>query len=156
MKISDKIKLYGGLLISKNGEEPVEIQNIVCSVGRQKLASHAATLANAQYWFSHLAVGSGILPVSTEDLALDDEIYRVQFDSIFASNYTVYGTVEITGLMIDAYVGVGPGVGEYFLTEWGLMDSLTGGNLICHQVPDYQFDVQGDDILEIIWGVIIT
>jgi len=156
MKISDKIKLYGGLLISKNGEEPVEIQNIVCSVGRQMLATHAANSMLTNSWFSHLAVGSGILPASTEDLALDDEIYRVQFDSVFASNYTVYGTVEITGLMIDAYVGVGPGVGEYFLTEWGLMDADSGGNLICHQVPDYQFNVQGDDILEIIWGVVFV
>jgi len=156
LKITDKIQLQGGLLISKDDGDPVFIKNVVCRIGRERLASHAANNALVNSWFSHLAIGSGIIVASTEDLALDDEIYRVQFDSVFAVNYTIFGSVAITGLMIDAYVGVGPGVGEYFITEFGLMDDPTGGNLICRQVPDFQFDIQGDSKLEILWGVAVT
>jgi len=156
MKFNEKIKLFGGLLISKNGEEPLYIQNVVCRIGRERLASQAANNALTNSWFSHLAVGEGILAASTEDLSLADEFYRVQFDSVFATNYTVFGTVILTGLMIDTYAGVGPGVGTYHISEWGLMNALTGGNLICHQVPDYIFEINGDDELEVLWGVIIT
>ena len=85
-----------------------------------------------------------------------DEFYRVQFDEVWAVNYTVFGSVTLTGLMIDTYVGVGPGVGIYHISEWGLMNALTGGELICHQVPDYIFEISGDDELEVLWGCVIT
>jgi hypothetical protein len=156
MKITDKIKLHGGILIQKDQEEPVYIPNIVCRIGRERLASHAATLANAGYWFSHLAVGAGILAASTEDLSLVDEFYRVQFDSVFAVNYTIFGSVVITGLMMDSYSGVAPGVGSYDITEYGLLDAASGGNLICRQVPDYIFTITGDSALDILWGIILT
>lgn len=156
MKLTDKIKLYGGILISKNDSEPVYIPNVVCRIGRERLASHAANMANANYWFSHLGIGSGILMASTEDLSLVDEFYRVLFTTIFAVNYTMFGSVTITGLMIDSYVDVAPGVGSYYISEFGLLDALSGGNLICRQVPDYQFELHGEDELEILWGVLMT
>ncbi len=156
MRFNEKIKLLGGILVSKNCEEPVYIQNVVCRIGRERLASQAANKLLPNYWFSHLAVGEGILAASTEDLCLADEFYRVQFDTVWAVNYTVFGAVTITGLMIDQYVGVAPGAGSYDITEYGLMNADSGGDLICHQVPDYIFTISGDDNLEILWGVLST
>lgn len=146
----------GGILISKNDDEPLYIQNVVCRIGRERLASQAANNALTNSWFSHLVVGEGILAASTEDLSLADELYRVKFDSVFATNYTIFGAVDLTGLMIDNYVGVVPGVGEYDITEFGLMNALAGGDLICHQTPDYCFTITGDDKLSVLWGVTVT
>jgi len=155
MKLTDKIILHGGILISKNQDDPIYLPNVVCRIGRERLASHAATKANLNYWFSHLGIGAGILAASTEDLSLADEFYRVVFDNVFAVNYTMFGSVVITGLMIDDYVDVAPGVGSYDITEFGLLDALSGGNLICRQTPDYAFDITGDDALDVLWGVLM-
>jgi hypothetical protein len=156
MKILDKVKLLGGILISKNDEEPIFIQNIVCRIGRERAASHLANSMLTFPLFSYLGVGSGILPASTEDLSLADEFYRVKLDTVWAVNYTLFGSVDITGLLIDAYVGVGPGIGEYTISEWGLLNKDTNGDLICHQTPDYQFTITGDDKLSVLWGVTVT
>lgn len=156
MKITDKIKLHGGLLLQKNQEEPIWINNVVCRIGRERLASQAANKSLPNYWFSHLSIGEGILAASTEDLSLVDEFYRVLFDNVWAVNYTVFGAVTITGLMIDKYVGVAPGIGNYDITEYGLMNSDNGGDLICRQVPDYIFTISEDDELEVLWGVLMT
>ena len=156
MRFNEKIKLYGGLLISKNEAEPVYIQNVVCRIGRERAASHLANSMLPNPLFNYLAVGKGILSASTEDLALVDEFYRVQLDTVWSVNYTLFGAVDITGLMIDSYTGVGPGVGDYIVSEWGLFNNDTFGDLICHQTPDYQFTIQGDDILSVLWGIVLT
>jgi hypothetical protein len=155
MKLTDNIKTRGGILVSKNDEEPVWIPNVVCRIGRERLASHAANMATQNYWFSHLGIGCGIAEASTEDLCLADEFYRVPFDNVWAVNYTVFGAVTITGVMIDAYCDIVLGLGTYAITEFGLLDALSGGTLICRQRPDFQFDLQGDDALEILWGVLM-
>jgi len=156
LKIQDKIKLYGGILYSLDEQEPVYIPNVVCRVGRERLASHAANNATTNYWFSHLGLGTGTDPASTEDLAMGVEYYRVHFDRVFAVNYTVFGDVVITGNMIDTYLDVDLGSGVYQITEVGLLNSLAGGHLICRQVFDCQLELQGNTQLEILWGVVMT
>jgi hypothetical protein len=156
MKLIEKIRLYGGILYSLNEQEPIYIPNVVCRVGRERLASHAANNATTNYWFSCLGIGTGTDPASTEDLAMGVEYYRVSFDRVFAVNYTVFGDVVITGNMIDTYLDVDLGSGTYQITEFGLLNALAGGHLICHQVMDLQLELQGNTQLEVMWGVVLT
>jgi hypothetical protein len=157
MNIRDQIKLYGGiLLLHSEIPEPIYIENVVCSVGKQRCASHLASYPSTNYWFSHLAIGTGVSEASTEDLALDDEFYRVQLDSVYAEGYIVYGSVTLTGLLIDAYLDVTLGSGDYDITEFGLLDAMSGGNLICRQKISVQLGLTGAESLEVLWGVIVT
>lgn len=156
MNLIDRIKLYGGILYSIDGQEPIYIPNVVCRIGRERLASHSANMATTNYWFSHLGIGTGTIEASTEDLSLGDEYYRVAFDSVFAVNYTVFGNVVFTGNLIDTYLGVDLGSGIYQITEFGLLNSLSGGNLICRQVLGVQLEISGNTQLEVLWGVIMT
>lgn len=152
MNLRDKIKIYGGIVLAKGGIEKY-VPNVVTTIGKQRLASQAANNASSNYWFSHVAFGIGTDVASTEDLALTSEFYRVVFDSVFASGPTVFGQVTITGNLIDTYSGVDLGSGNYSIYELGLLDSLSGGNLICRQTLPEPWTITGSEELLVLWGV---
>ena len=152
MNLLDKVKVYGGIVLRKNGES-VYVPNVVTTVGKERLASHCANKASTNYWFSHLAFGIGTDEASTEDLALTSEFYRVEFDAVFTTKATVFGSVKITGNLIDTYLGVALGSGSYNIYELGLLDAITGGNLICRQTLPQAWTITGNEELEVLWGI---
>jgi len=152
MKLSDRIKLYGGIVLRKN-EQEFYVPNVVTTIGKHRLASHCANNASSNYWFSHVAFGIGTDIASTEDLALTSEFYRVAFSSVFSAGPTVFGEVIITGNLIDAYLSVVLGSGAYSIYEMGLLDALSGGNLICRQTLPTAWTITGNEELEVLWGV---
>jgi len=78
---------------------------------------------NNQAAMTHMAVGTGTTAVSASDVALQTEAVRVPLTSLTRSNKTV------------VYVGDFPaGVGTGALTEVGLFNSASGGNLLSRQV----------------------
>jgi len=153
MKLSDFLKLRGGIEIRKSGILVFQTPNVITTIGKQRFVSHAATLANTNYVFSHLGIGIGTDAASSEDLALTSEYYRKSL-TVFAAGIAIYGTTTFTGNNVDTYLGVSLGSGSYNITELGLLDALSGGNLIARQVVT-QVDFTGNEEVEVIWGVIV-
>jgi hypothetical protein len=153
MIIRDFLKLKGEIQIYKNGVLVCRTPNVVCRVGKERGASHWATLSNANYWFSHVAIGTGTAAASTEDLALVAEYYRKSLTVSAVAN-TIYGITTWTGEDVDTYKGVALGSGSYSIIELGLLDALSGGNLIARQVVT-QVDFTGAEEMELIWSITI-
>lgn len=152
MDLRDKVLVRGGIVLEKHNRKEY-IPNVVTTVGKHRLASHSANNASSNYWFSHLAFGVGTDIASTEDLSLSAEFYRAAFDYVFSNGPTVFGQIVLTGNMIDTYLGVDLGSGIYNIYEMGLLDAISGGNLICRQTLPEPWSITGEEELCVLWGV---
>lgn len=145
---------WGGSFIWKYSEDDILLQtiftpNIVTTVGKQRLASHVATLSNANYWFSHIALGDDdTVAAAIGDLSLTNEIYREAFDSVFASGNTIFGQSQIVATDI--------GGSTYSIEECALYDAISGGNLICRQVLATSVEISGGEKADVLWGVVMS
>lgn len=122
--------------------------NTITTVGLQRMASHLASDSVTKQLFTHLAFGSGTeLAESEDNIALETQFYIAALPSIFADGVTVYGNIEITATDI--------GGGTYDITEVGLFDAASGGNLIARQLLDTAIeDLTGADKVNTLWGII--
>lgn len=133
--------------IHEDGREELLIvftNDLVTTVGKEAAASHHANSAPGSTWFTKLALGTGESDESTEDVALDAEIYVVVLDSVSASGASVYGLVTITATDIGADI--------YVIKEIGLKNVLDV--LIARQVFETAITFTGAEQIAFQWKVI--
>lgn len=142
--LNDKLSLTGALTISKNGEVVRDIKNLVVTDGKELVAQNLQ--GDNVLPVTHMAVGTGTTAAAAGDTTLEAEIDR---NSLTTSGGTVSGAqvlYECTWL---------PGDGTGALTEAGLFNNVTGGDMLARTVFPVVNKAAGD-IISIAWTVTIS
>lgn len=145
--INDNLKLKGRVaMVLRDAEGNVkaeqEIRNLVVNSGLDYIASRMKDgTATAM---SHMAVGSGTTAAASGDTALGGELGRVALTSTTVTDNAV------------AYVATFPaGTGTGAVTEAGILNGASGGDMLCRTVFDV-VNKAADDTLQITWTVTLT
>ena len=144
---TDSVKVKGALQIdvfdeSGKQKEQKKIDNLVVATGKQVIA--ARLLGNTLPVFSHMAVGSSNTAATSSQTSLGAELSRVGFDSTSRSS---------NALTFVATFPAGSGTGT--LTEAGIFNDGTSGNMLCRTNFNAVNKASGDTIV-ITWNVTIN
>lgn len=130
-------------LYSRDGtlKQTVTHPNLVVAAGRtivaKLLAGEAASL------MTHMAIGSGSATPNAADVTLGTELARVVFIEVIRDGTTITYTTSFDG------VGEGP------VTEAGIFNAATGGDMLCRATFGL-ITKEADDILTINWTITIV
>jgi len=141
--INDDFKLTGALSIEKNGTTICETRNLIVTTGKTWVAR---AIANANETLSHMAVGTGTTAAVIGDTALVAELGR---ESVTVSGGTVVGTTVV----FSAQWAAGSATGS--LTEAGLFDAATGGDMVARTVFPV-VNKGASDTVTITWTISIS
>jgi hypothetical protein len=145
--VTEKTKATGDLFVRRYDEkmnlvEEKHIPNLVVTTGLNYMASRI--LSNAAGVMSHMAVGTGAVAPVAGNLGLGTEIRRQAFNSSTVSANTVTYQTTYT-----------PGFGTGVLTEAGIFDAASAGNMLCRTV--FGVVTKGAlDTVSITWTVTIN
>jgi len=113
-----KITLTGHLFISLNGEVVRDIPNLVVTAGKNHVTSRMKDSTSAVK--SHMAAGTGSVTAHASNTSLGAEIARVALSSSVASGNSI------------TYIATFPaGTATGALTESGILNSASGGTMLC-------------------------
>lgn len=144
--INDTIKVTGELKLTLtkpdgNTHETV-VPNIVVTDGKEYIASRMKD-ATATV-MSHMAIGTGSTSAAAGDSALETEAGRVSLTST---------TVTSNAVAYVATFGAGTGTGA--ITEAGILNASSGGDLLCRTVFSV-INKGAADTLGITWTVTVN
>ena len=118
------------------------VNNLVVAVGKDVIASRLA--GNTTALPSYMALGSSNTAAVTSQTTLGTELGRVALDSTTRTSNTI------------AYVATfGAGTGTGALTEAGIFNAVTSGNMLCRTVFSTVTKAAGDTVV-ITWNVTIA
>lgn len=143
---TDSVKIKGRLqilVLDENNQvkDSREIDNLVVAAGKQVIAARLA--GNTIAIPSHMAVGTSNTAALVSQTELGTEIGRVALDSTTRTGNTI------------GYVATFPaGTGTGTLTEAGIFNSDTSGNMLCRTNFNDVNKSAGDTIV-ITWNVTI-
>ena len=144
---TESINVKGNLeviLLDETGRQKDyrKINNLVVAVGKDTIASRM--VGNTTAIMSHMAVGSSNTAAVTSQTALGGELGRVVLDS------TVRAANTIT------YVATFPGgTGTGSLTEAGILNAASSGNMLCRTVFGVVTKTSSDTVI-ITWNVTVA
>lgn len=115
------LKLEGHVTVAVNGEVVQEIPNLVVNSGKDYVTSRMKDTTKGA--MSHMAVGTGSSAAAAGNTTLGSEAARVALTSSTVSNNTI------------TYVATfGAGTGSGALTEAGVFNASSNGDLLCRTV----------------------
>ena len=135
-------------LIGPDGEvkEETNHDNLVVNTGLAYFISRAVSVTAAT--MSHMALGSGTTAPAAGDTALQTQLgSRVTLDST-----SITGT-DNENVVYAATFGAGDGTGA--VTEAGIFNAETGGDMLCRTVFPV-VNKQADDTMVITWTVTLS
>lgn len=140
--LNDGLKLTGKLKIALNGETVQEVDNLVVTDGKEYVASRMKDATATA--MSHMAIGSGSTAAAAGNSALGSELGRVALTSTnVASNVVTYA----------ATFAAGTGTGA--VTEAGILNASTSGDLLCRTVFSV-VNKGASDSMTITWTVTVS
>ena len=142
--IQDSIKLTGELRITVtnpkgNVKHEVVVPNLVVTAGKNLIASRLKDTTDAA--MSHMAIGTGSTAAAAGDTTLGTEAGRVALTST---------TVTANAVAYVATFGAGTGTGA--ITEAGLFNASSSGDMLCRTVFSV-INKGAADTLGITWTV---
>ena len=145
--IEENLKLKGRVamvLRDKDGnvKDEQEINNLVVDSGLDFIASRMKDTTDAA--MSHMAIGSGTTAAAAGDTALGTELGRVSLTST---------TVTSNEVAYVATFAAGTGTGA--VTEAGLFNASSGGDMLCRTVFSV-VNKAADDSLQITWTITVS
>jgi hypothetical protein len=145
--IQDSIKVTGELKITvtnPNGNVTQEtiIPNLVVTAGKNLIASRLKDTTDAA--LSHMAIGTGSTAAAAGDTTLGTEAGRVALTST---------TVTANAVAYVATFGAGTGTGA--ITEAGLFNASSSGDMLCRTVFSV-INKGAADTLGITWTVTVN
>ena len=145
--IQDSIKLTGELRITVtnpkgNVKHEVVVPNLVVTAGKNLIASRLKDTTDAA--MSHMAIGTGSTAAAAGDTTLGTEAGRVALTST---------TVTANAVAYVATFGAGTGSGA--ITEAGLFNASSSGDMLCRTVFSCINKGAGDTI-GITWTVTVN
>lgn len=145
--IQDSIKLTGELRITVtnpkgNVKHEVVVPNLVVTAGKNLIASRLKDTTDAA--MSHMAIGTGSTSAAAGDTTLGTEAGRVALTST---------TVTANAVAYVATFGAGTGTGA--ITEAGLFNASSSGDMLCRTVFSV-INKGAADTLGITWTVTVN
>ena len=140
--INDGLKLTGKLKIALNGETVQEVDNLVVTDGKEYVASRMeGTSATVM---SHMAIGSGSTAAAAGDSSLGTELGRVALTS-----------TAVSGAVVTYTATFGAGTGTGAVTEAGILNASSSGDLLCRTVFSV-VNKGASDSMTITWTVTVS
>ena len=122
--------------------EEKTFHNLFVDVGKSQVAG---LLINAGSYPTHIAVGTGTTAETSTDTALEAEVAREAI-----SDYSLT-TTDVTNDTATFNVTISFSA-AYAITEYGLLDAASAGNLFAHKI-DTATNVSDGDSLKITWNL---
>lgn len=144
---TESVNIKGNLeviLLDENGNKKDyrKVNNLVVAVGKDVIASRL--VGNTLAIMSHMAVGSSSTTATTSQTALGTELGRVALDSTSRASNTI------------TYVATFPaGTGTGSITEAGILNASSSGNMLCRTVFGVVTKASGDTVV-ITWNVTVA
>ena len=140
--INDQLQLKGHLQIHLNDEVVQDIDNLVVTAVKNRVASRL--VGTSSDVMSHMAIGSGTTAAAAGNTALGTELGRVSLTSGSASSAVV------------TYVATfAAGTGTGAVTEAGLLNASSGGTLLCRTVFSV-VNKGANDSMTVTWTVTVS
>jgi len=140
--ISDDLKLTGNLTIAVNDEIVQETKNLVVTAGKNFVASRMKDTTKAA--MTHMAVGTGTTAAAAGNTTLVSETDRNALTSTTVTNNEI------------AYVATwAAGDATAALTEAGIFNALSGGDMLCRTVFSV-VNKGASDSMTITWTVTVS
>ena len=140
--LEEKLKLTGKLSIAINNEIVKEVDNLVVTDGKEFVASRMKDTTDGA--MSHMAIGTGSTAAAAGDTTLGTEAGRVALTST---------TVTANAVAYVATFGAGTGTGA--ITEAGLFNASSSGDMLCRTVFSV-INKGAADTLGITWTVTVN
>jgi hypothetical protein len=140
--LQDDFKMIGRLSIAVNDEVVQEIPNLVVTDGKEFVASRMKDATTTA--MSHMAVGTGSTAAAAGDSALGSEADR---------NALTSTTVSGADITYVATFAAGEGTGA--LTEAGLFNASSSGDMLCRTVFAVVNKGQNDQ-MSVTWTVTVS
>ena len=140
--LQDDFKMVGRLSIAVNDEVVQEIPNLVVTDGKEFVASRMKDATTTA--MSHMAVGTGSTAAAAGDSALGSEADR---------NALTSTTVSGADITYVATFAAGEGTGA--LTEAGLFNASSSGDMLCRTVFPVVNKGQNDQ-MSVTWTVTVS
>lgn len=139
--INDNFKMTGALSIAINNVVVAEVPNTVVTSGKVWVAQR---MNNVNTVMTHMAIGSGTATVLPANTTLGTELGRVTLTSTTVNANTI------------VYVGTFPaGTGTGAITEAGILDSSSAGDLLCRTLFGV-VNKNANDSMVITWSVTVN
>lgn len=125
-------------------------KNVITNVGKSRVAG----LINGYYTtpFKYIAIGTGTTSPSETDTALESEVARKE-------GSTSLTTVNVTNdtAVVEATFSSADGLsGTQTISEYGLFDSASGGNMLARQVQSVTVNWDAGDTLTVRWKITVS
>ncbi len=143
MKVDGKVEMTGKLQVVINGKLEREIPNLVVTVGKNWVAGMMTGVGVAM---THMEVGSGTTVAADGQTALVSPVDRNALT-------TAGGTPTANTVQYAATWGDGDGEGA--LTEAGIFDNASGGNMLARTVFDV-INKSAGDVMTIVWTITVA
>ena len=140
--LHDNFQMTGHLSIAINDAVVQEVPNLVVTDGKQFVASRMKDTTKAA--MSHMAIGTGSTAAAAADSALGSQADR---------NALTSTTVSGTAVTYVASFGAGEGTGA--ITEAGLFNASSSGDMLCRTVFAVVNKGQ-NDAMSITWTVTVS
>ena len=140
--LHDNFNMIGHLSIAINDEVVQEVPNLVVTDGKEYVASRMKDTTKAA--MSHMAIGTVSTAAAASDSALGGQVNREALTS---------ATVAGTTITYIATFGAGSGTGA--ITEAGLFNASSAGDMLCRTVFAVSNKGQ-NDAMTISWSVTVS
>jgi len=139
--INDNLKMVGKLSIAINDTIVQEVDNLVVTSGKVWVAQR---MNNVNTVMTHQAIGTGTATAVVANTTLATELVRVALTST---------TVTANAIAYVATYAAGTGTGA--VTEAGMFDASSGGDMLCRTVFSV-INKGADDSMTITWTVTVS
>lgn len=140
--LNDGLKLTGKLKIALNGETVQEVDNLVVTDGKEYVASRMKDATATA--MSHMAIGSGSTAAAAGNSSLGTELGRVALTS-----------TAVSGAVVTYTATFGAGTGTGAVTEAGILNASSSGDLLCRTVFSV-VNKGASDSMTITWTVTVS
>jgi len=135
MKLRSEIKVGADLFVDGNS---VDFVDTITMRGLETIASCLGSPFSFNDWMPFIAIGDGEVAPSTEDEALQNELYRKR-GSV---------TNDANSVTIEATFGATEPASAFTLREIGLLDRISGGDLAARwSVDDTDIEAGGSVVI---------
>lgn len=147
MNVQENLKMTGQLAITVRDQsgrlkQTLVVPNLVVTTGKNYVASRmVGTSANVM---SHMAIGTGTTSPAVGDTALGTQAGRVTLTTFTAAANAITATATF-----------GPGTGTGAITEAGIFNEASGGDMLCRTTFPVVNKAAGDSI-SISWVITVS
>lgn len=140
--LNDGLKLTGKLTIALNDEIVQEVPNLVVTAGKEYVASRIKDASATA--MSHMAIGTGSTAAAASQTALGSESARTGLTSTTVSGADI--------VYVDTFAA---GTGTGAITEAGIFNASSGGDMLCRTVFSV-VNKGASDAMTITWTVTVS